>query len=558
MRNRILFSGIAILIMGCSEIIAQTENWQWVTNTKSYWGMCNDMAVDSNGNIYIAGQFVFSDFDLLGINLINHGDEDSYVAKFDNSGNIIWARSFGGPDLDEIQAIDVDQNGNVYIAGYYESPTLNFDAFTLINSGHYDVFISKLDNSGNVLWAKSFGGTDYEIDFSVKCDLTGSIYITGYYLSSQLIIESFVFNNQGSNDIFLIKYDTDGNLIWARSFGGQSGETSNDMSFDSYNNLYLTGRFWGDTMQFDAESIFNTTGYPKMFVTKFNPSGVAQWAKTCDNCTGYHWVSKICTDHNDNIYLGGTLSNNCNITIDNYSLINQGNDDIFLVKLNSSGGTLWAKNEGGINSESLHDITVDHNNNLVMTGYVTSRNITIGPYILTNQSDSASDMGSYWNWKDFVIAQYASNGTVTWANIYGNRLDEEANELVSGPDGIIIAGEYESDTFNIGPFTVYDSSSVFTSMFVAKFSIEPNKVDLLTNRNNFSLYPNPNKGKFTVSYQTDMECYYEIYDLLGKQTCDKKSFRNSVQIDLSGKPKGMYILKLYANKEIKVVKVLLQ
>ena len=129
-----------------------------------------------------------------------------------------WARSAAGGEYDQSSTITTDASGNVIIAGYFASDFITLGSITLQNAGlgFDDVFIAKYDSSGNLVWAQSFGSTSDDKATAVTTDNAGNIYLTGYFYSPTITIGTYTFTNAGNvGDIFIVKYDSNGNILWA-------------------------------------------------------------------------------------------------------------------------------------------------------------------------------------------------------------------------------------------------------------------------------------------------------------------------------------------------------
>jgi predicted transcriptional regulator len=270
-------------------------NYVWA---KSFGGTSNEsgssVAVDSSGNVYTAGYFksTLVDFDPGSgtANLTPTGGTDVFVSKLDSSGNYVWAKSFGGPMADSGRSVAVDSSGNVYTTGTFEG-TGDFDpgsgTANLTSNGGTDVFVSKLDSSGNYVWAKSFGGTHLEYGFSVAVDSSGNVYTTGYFKSTLVDFDpgsgtaNLTHDGTGcagyAADVFVSKLDSSGNYGWAKSFGSDdcNAESGYSVAADSSGNVYTTGTF-RSTVDFDPGSgttNLTSNGGQDVFVLKLDSSG---------------------------------------------------------------------------------------------------------------------------------------------------------------------------------------------------------------------------------------------------------------------------------------------
>jgi len=147
-----------------------------------------------------------------------------------NAQILDWAKSMGGTNLEESVSIAVDDSGNIYTTGYFQGTT-DFDpglgTFNLTSAGVQDIFISKLDASGNFVWAKSIGEISTDIGYSIAIDVSGNVYTAGYFYGTADFdpgAGTFNLTSAGGQDIFISKLDASGNFVWAKSMGGISTE----------------------------------------------------------------------------------------------------------------------------------------------------------------------------------------------------------------------------------------------------------------------------------------------------------------------------------------------
>jgi Ca2+-binding RTX toxin-like protein len=256
------------------------------------------IAVDASGSIYTAGAFRSTvDFDPGpgSFNLTSAGDLDAFISKLDSAGNFVWAKAFGGTALNEIQAIEIDQMGNIYTTGEFFG-VVDFDpgvgTLNLSSTGSADAFVSKLDNSGNFVWAKSFGGTNTDNGYSIAVDDLGNVYTTGIFRDTADFdpdASAYNLTSAGLDDAFISKLDSNGSVVWAKRIGGTGTETGHAITLDGLGNVYTTGRFWG-TVDFDpGTGVFNLASagnwdvfisklsHEKDFVVTAPATGAADW-----------------------------------------------------------------------------------------------------------------------------------------------------------------------------------------------------------------------------------------------------------------------------------------
>jgi hypothetical protein len=262
---------------------------------KTFGGTSNDygrsVAVDGSGNIYTTGNFYGTvDFDPGAgtTNLGGGGASDVFVSKLDSSGNLVWAKTFGGTSSDIGYSVAVDGSGNVHTTGYFEG-TADFDpgagTTNRTSAGNQDVFVSELDSSGNLVWAKTFGGATGDIGYSVAVDGSGSVHTTGYFYGTVDFDPGAGTTNRtsaGSHDVFVSKLDSSGNLVWAKTFGGATGDIGYSVAVDGSGSVHTTGYFSG-TVDFDPDAgttNLSTSGFAQVFVSKLDSSGSASASTT--------------------------------------------------------------------------------------------------------------------------------------------------------------------------------------------------------------------------------------------------------------------------------------
>ncbi len=209
---------------------------------------------DIYGNIYISGTFRDTiDFNPgLGVNYLMATDYDSYIVKLDAAGNFVWSKSF---DVPTIFSLNIDKLGNVLTTGLFKG-TIDFDPgsgiFNLIAISS-NVFITKLDSSGNFVWAKSIGGNIYtDAGIDVIADDSGNVFTTGYFIDNYYGpidfdpgVGTFFLNGSVNEDIFIVKLNPSGNFIWAKVIAGNKTDMPASIAHDRSGNIYITGYFSG-------------------------------------------------------------------------------------------------------------------------------------------------------------------------------------------------------------------------------------------------------------------------------------------------------------------------
>ncbi|WP_273567926.1 T9SS type A sorting domain-containing protein [Maribacter halichondriae] len=346
------------------------------------------IAVDVFENVYITGYFTgtadFDPDDVGVLDLVSEGEEDIFISKLDVLGNLVWAKRIGGILGDQGNSVAVDDTGNVHTTGFFRD-TADFDPditgiHNLSSSGATDIFISKLDASGNFVGAGKMGGDLYDVGNSIALDELGNIYTTGSFQARAYFDPKAGMNfleSEGGRDIFISKLDASGNFVGARRMGGPLDDEGTSIALGIAGNIYTTGFFDG-TADFDPDAVATfdltvTGGYPgaiDIFVSKLDKSGNFKWAKNMGG-SGLDSGSSINVDPWGNVYTTGYFTGiaadfDPGLGIQN--LDSQGGLDIFISKLSASGNFKSAKSMGAAGNDSGSSIAVDPNFNVYSTG----------------------------------------------------------------------------------------------------------------------------------------------------------------------------------------------
>ncbi len=546
--KKLLFTIALVLIFNLYSK-AQAPNWEWA---KSAGGTNEDfgrsVTTDASGNVYITGCFCSPTITFGSITLTSNGNYDIFLVKYGSTGNVLWAKSAGSTNEDWGRDVTTDELGNIYITGFFSSLTITFDSTTLINNGGRDIFLVKYDSTGNVLWAKSAGGVEWDVGYSVTTDASGNVYMSGYFRGDTITFDSTILINNGCYSAFLVKYNATGNVLWAKNAGGLANGYSIDT--DASENVYMTGVFSG-SITFGSITLTNNGEYG-IFLVKYNATGNVLWAK---GAAGTDWDEAWSTtsDASGNVYITGYFRSDT-ITFDSTILTSNGIEDVFLVKYNSTGNMLWAKSAGGNSYDSGHGVTTDALGNVYLTGYFCSPTITFDSVTLINNNSSDTT--------DIFLVKYDSTGNVLWAKSAGGaNSDGGFSVTIDASGNIYITGYFKSDIITFGS-TILTNNGIYDIFLVKLHDIIVN-----INENNFDneikLYPNPTNNFVNLEIQNteNEKLLVEITNINGQFMYKKqynKTANSTIQIDLSSYPKGVYLIKLRTDKFVKVSKLVLQ
>lgn len=366
--------------------------------------------------------------------------------------NFEWAKSLGSSEADVSNAIALDSRGNVYVTGYFEESMvvdLGTHTDTLIAIGNANVFLSKYDSSGQCIWAKAMGGAGSDaMGVAIAVDTADNVYMAGLFgLSAD-------FNADGTGgtltaigyiDMFLAKYDSDGNYQWAQSVG-----TNIYMGLDyglavdkSTNDVYVVGAFAGsgDFNPGAGTATLTAVGNADIFIAKYAQNGDYIWAKNIGGSGGSSGANDVALDTNGNVYVTGVINGTADFNPGGSGgvITAIGNNDVFLAKYDSDGNYHWARNMGGSNNDYAYGTAVDGNGNVYITGTFAFSNNTVdfnlgGPGGLLTPIEGSSTI---------FLAKYDSAGHYLWVNAMGAMgSDIGFGIAIDRTDNVYITGHY--------------------------------------------------------------------------------------------------------------------
>lgn len=357
-----------------------------------------------------------------------------------------FVHQLGGAQDDYTNDIILDDSGHIYTVGSF-SDTVDFDpgpgVANLISAGGLDLFVLKLDSLGNFIWAVSMGGGGTSSANAVHVDDLGNIYLTGAFTGSMDIdpdpgsVQSLSSN--GSFDVFVIKLNSQGQLLWGHSFGaGSILDQGFDIDVDAAGNVYATGVF-ESTVDFDpGSSTSNTTsnGFTDAFLLKLDSNGSFVWVETFGN-TGIDFCYQVQADRQGGIYLGGGFGRTVDFdpgpgVVSRTSIQMDG----FLLKLDTAGSYQWVQTFGGSGNEVIQRMEVVPNSAIYTGGYYTGKaDLDPGP---------DSSIHFYNGQIDVFLQKFDINGNYQWDVAFGGYRHEYIYDIGVDPAGhVYTVGSFE-------------------------------------------------------------------------------------------------------------------
>jgi hypothetical protein len=514
------------------------------------------IAADAFGNAYIIGQTNSSNYDTTSgaFQTVGGGDYDAFVSKINSTGtNLIYSSYIGGSNDDIGYSIAIDGSGNAYITG--ETRSTNFPsttgAFQTANAGSYDVFVTKLNSTGSALiYSTYIGGSNVDQAYGIAIDGSGNAYITGSTSSNDFDITSGAFQTTKigtQKDVFVTKLNSTGtSLIYSTYIGGSDHDYGNAIAIDGSGNAYITGGVYSNDFDI-TPGAFQTThggGTYDVFVSKLNSTGTNLIYSTYIGGSSNDEGKGIAIDGSGNAYITGwTSSNNYDITPGSFQTSYWGSPDMFVTKLNSTGTALiYSTYIGGAGWDQGNGIAIDGSGNAYITGYSNSSN-----YVTT--SDAVQTNFSGGNYTDVIFTKLNSSGTgIIYSTYIGGFREETGNAIaIDGFGNAYITGYTNSSDFDTtsGAFqTIFDDnySPAYQDVFVTKINLGGTTgMETLVNKEVlFAIFPNPNKGSFTI--QSTKGGVFELIDITGKiiNTYAITSTQQTVNEIL---PAGMYFVR---------------
>jgi hypothetical protein len=452
-------------------ILAEEElQWTLLSSGKLRGGytQTHDMTRDAEGNTYFTGVVESSLFPTIdAYDSSFNGEYDCFVMKFNQMGTLVYSTFIGGSASEYGTAIEVDDFGNIYVAGWTFStdfPIVNANQSE--NNGNWDCFVSKLDPSGSTLLFSTYvGGSSTDELTDIALDSDGNVYATGHTVSSDFPVVNAIDGTLSSNhDCFVFKLSASGNSINYSTYIGSSGyDNGLSISVDSEDCAYVAGRTSSSSFPevnplFERPPVYNKND---CFLLKINSTGTGFNFSTYIGGTDYDQFAYVRLDCNDSIYIvGSTQSVDFPLTNGSFDVSHNGEADIFVMKINSSLNLVYSTVIGGTGYDYPNAMDVDMNGDVIIASTTTSDDCPLVHELQSCDGDL----------QDVYVCKLISNGTeLEFAStIGGTHSDYPSGISVDVSGNITITGVTESTDFPIdyyfGDYPLYESSSFFTKI----------------------------------------------------------------------------------------------
>ncbi len=339
------------------------------------------VTTDNNNNIIVTGTFSLDAFFESTV-LVSSGDADVFTAKYTTNGELIWAKKGGGNSFDAGYGVAADNNGNIYITGMF-TRTITFDTFTIQGGEYFSIFLVKYDPNGNALWVNAgISNGFYNFGYGIATNSLNDVFITGMF-GEQTNFSGTILTSVAGPDVFLARYDTNGNLLWIRQAGGTSfNESGSDIVIAPNNDILVTGGF-SETINFGGIPSLTSNSFSNSFVAKYDLAGNPQWAVITGTSTNTFGGS-LDLDNAGNIFV---LSTTGQLGLKRGEL-----DRVHFAKLRNDGALIWEFEAGGEFTNSIGGIAVNNNGEAYAAGGFDGAG-TFGSYFINNNGLSDAFIG---------------------------------------------------------------------------------------------------------------------------------------------------------------------
>lgn len=502
-----------------------------------------DVAVDNQDNVYLTGYTQAEDnIVTTGAHQQTYGGNyDAFLAKFNSSGVRQWGTYYGGTSDESGLGIAADGSGNVYMTGYSWSVSniATPDAHQTEKKGARDAFLVKFNSSGVRQWGTYLGGYSADGGEAIAIDSHGNIYISGWTSSANEFSTTGAHQQTygGSQDAFLAKFLTSGQLVWATYFGGDDIDKSHGVAIDGSGNVIISGITYSsqNIATPGAHQEINMLGWGDAFIAKFNSNGQRLWG-TYYGGTGNEYMHRITADNNDNIYVCGRTNSTTNISTPGaYQETLAGGEDIFLAKFNASGQRQWGTYIGGPTGESARACVVDDEGNIYVGGTGTANELTTSGV----HQEVQGGAGDAW------LGKFNNTGMFKWGTFYGGGGYDDARSLaIDSQKNLYLAGLTKSSGGISTPNAHQTTHGGWMEdSFLGKFRESQAGVENVSKQELVQIFPNPSNDLIFITVPEDfIEKKYSIRDNAGRLIIKKTIEENNFSINIEKFSNGIYWL----------------
>ncbi|MEH6763696.1 MAG: T9SS type A sorting domain-containing protein [Aequorivita antarctica] len=500
---KISFTLLALLLGVCNAF-SQDPAIMW---QKTIGGSEGDFSTafeaTSDGGFIIGG---YSNSNISGEKTENsNGGTDIWIVKIDASGNIMWQNTIGGSGNDSLLSIKQTSDGG-YIVGAGSDSNISGDK-SENSRGGLDYWILKLNSSGTIVWQKTYGGAQPEFDTYVVETNDGGYFVGGY--SDSDISGDKTDPTNGQRDYWALKLDSTGAIVWQNSIGGSLVDRP-QAAFQTNDGGYIIGGF--STSGVSGDKTETNRGVTDNWIVKLDGSGNVQWDKTYGGNDSDVLRNMVKTADGGYIVGGYSKSNISGDKTEN----SQGDYDYWILKLNTSGNLVWQNTIGGSGIDYVRDLKQLADGTYMIAGYSNSN-------ISGDKTENSNGGYDYW------LVRLNSSGSILSQNSIGGAADESGTYILPTVDGNFamfcssnsnISGDKSENSRGLDDYWVFKTTPSILGVSKNTFGTA------------ISAYPNPTNGRFTINLgESFSETNVTIVNMLG-QVVSSKNYKNTQMLDL--------------------------
>lgn len=546
------FSGTILPCEGNHDIyLAQyspSGNLNWIRTAGGHTGdYATCVTTDGSSYVYMGGEIQGTNakikFSHSSITLTCKGSNDIVIAKYTLDGDLVWARSAGWTKYDKALGITLDKSGNIYVCGMFTDYAKFGNGAATVSGTGREIFVAKYDVNGNFKWVRKAGGPGTDFAQSVKCDSEGNVYICGSYENGCKFGSTTFSSYSNFYNAFVAKYSPEGDLKWVKSGGGKWDDQAWSLDIDNANRVFVAGNFNGDALFNDTR--ISTSGSQDIFVAEYDVLGNLKWIKRAGGDVIDRAKGIACAG--DRLYITGQFG--LTAQFGSFTKTAADSSDIFVACLDKSGIFKWVQAAGGkpdayenLGYEAGNAICAEANGNVYATGG------------MLNGATFGSTTLKGWTRTDVFLVKYTSGSPMIVVT------PEE------GEDGDGGGMRTAADTM---PEALADESSRAADAGPAAAKMLPDAITTqspqFTSMNDqldpMRIYPNPGNGSFIIDLNVQSESKLEmfIFNSAG-QLVERRQLTgiSQVSVDLTSKEKGIYLVEVTDGKTLLRKKVILE
>lgn len=438
-----------LLLMGSMEAQAQLPDWLWARKGGVDGnGLIEKTATDAAGNVFVCGYFGSSA--LLGTIQLNAvGSDDGFVAKLDPSGNWLWAVSMGSTDVDDVTGLVVDADGDAYVTGLHYGDMTIGDT-TLAVDGTADMFIAKIDGSGNWIWAIDAAGQGNSIGTDVALGANGALYVCGTMDGQGEVFGPDTIPATGFAALLLLRLDVNGNWQWVDTMRLDGYGTFTGLAYSNGEGVVAVGEFYGTL--YTANDTILSGPTRKALIAVVDTMGTDQWAWHTSG-TSASFATDVVVDGFGRIFLVGAAGIGTAVVGDSTFVVSDAGDGL-VVRVSPNGFWDWSRRSNGTGNEVIEEVAVLPDGQVILAGAFRDGDLLLGALSETNAGGS-----------DAFVAGISTTGNWLLVRKSMGAGDENCYGIVSSDVGnIYVGGGYSGEAvFGSDTLTAAGSQDVYVA-----------------------------------------------------------------------------------------------